>query len=194
MRDMQDESSLVQSAKLDPEAFGQLYDLHYDRIVAYVFRRTMDISVTEDLTANTFIKALKALPKYNHNAPFRAWLYRIARIDVRMLGRRAGKHSRLEDARRWEMAYGRVGFPGTCVADREAFQGRLNRLDEVRRALESLPERFRAPLALRYFEDLPYEEIAAVLKKPVGTIKAHVHRGLKRLRKMLDDATETSGT
>lgn len=194
MSGVQDESLLVEKAKLDPEAFGKLYDLHYDRIMAYVFRRTMDISITEDLTSTTFLKALRALPKYDHNAPLRVWLYRIATNEVRMYWRRAGKHSRFEDARRWKMAYGRVEFSGTCVEDTEDFQERLNRLDEVRRALESLPERYRAPLALRYFENVSYEEIAAVLKKPVGTVKVHVHRGLKRLRKMLGDSTETSQT
>lgn len=194
LSDLREESSFVEAAKTDPEAFGELYDRHYGTILTYLFRRTMDISVAEDLTSNTFLKALKGLPKYQHKAPFRAWLYRIATNEVRMHWRRISTHSRREDARRWEMAYGRVKLPATSATDIEDFQTHLTRLDGVRMALENLPERFRAPLALRYFEDLTYEEIAAVLNKPVGTVKVHAHRGVKRLRKMLSNATETPRT
>ena len=192
MQSDREERSLVEEAKSNPDAFGELYDRHYDTILAYVFRRTMDIPVAEDLTSSTFLKALGALPKYRPKAPFRAWLYRIATNEIRMHWRRAGKHSPLEDARRWEVAFGRVEFSAHHATDGEEFQEHLTRLDEVRRALERLPERFRAPLALRYFESLRYEEIAAILKKPVGTVRVHAHRGLKRLRKMLRDPAETS--
>ncbi|MBN2312249.1 MAG: RNA polymerase sigma factor [Candidatus Hydrogenedentes bacterium] len=182
---------MIEEAKINPEAFGELYDRHYDTILAYVFRRTMDISVAEDLTSNTFFSALKALPKYTHKAPFSAWLYRIASNEIRMHWRRTGRHSRIEEARRWQMAFGRVEFSTHGATDMEEFQEHLARLHAVRRAVESLPERFRVPLALRYFEGLSHEEIAAVLNKRVGTVKVHVHRGLTRLRKMLRDATET---
>lgn len=194
MSDLEDERLLVERARLDPEAFGQLYDIHYERIMVYFFKRTMDISIAEDLTSNTFLKALKAMPKYNHKAPFSAWLYQIATNEVRMYWRRAGKHSRNEDARRWEKAYGKLEFSDSQIIDREEFLERMNRFDGVRRAVESLPERFRAPLALRFFEDLSYEEIGNVLRKPIGTVKVHVHRGLKRLKKVLGDSTETTQT
>jgi len=191
MPDIQNEGSLVERAKLDPEAFGELYDLYYDRIIAYIFRRTMDVWIAEDLTSSTFLKALKALRKYDHKAPFKAWLYRIATNEIRMHWRWASKHSRLEDSRRWEMAYGKVEVSGSPIVEREEFEERLRRCDEVRRLLESLPERYRVPLALRFFEELSCKEIATVLNRPTGTVRVYIHRGLKRLKRILCESTVT---
>src|ERR1043166_9025189 len=74
-----DERELVERAKRDREAFALLYRRHYAMIASYLYRRTGDTHVTEDLAAEVFLAALRCLPRYRHRGlPIQAWLYRIA--------------------------------------------------------------------------------------------------------------------
>ena len=73
------EAALVELAKREADAFGELYRRHVDRIYTYIYYRTGNAADAEDLTARTFHQALTHLPKYtDHGVPFAAWLYRIA--------------------------------------------------------------------------------------------------------------------
>ena len=87
------DAELIERAKTDPEAFGRLFEAYYDRIITYTYRCSLNLAVAEDLTSNTFFKALRGLPKYRHRVSFLAWLYRIAANEVRM-------HWRSESRRR----------------------------------------------------------------------------------------------
>ena len=78
------ESNLIELAKTDSKAFGELYDIYYASILNYIFRCTLNIDTSEELTSNTFFNALNALPKYRHNASFRAWLYSIATNEIKI--------------------------------------------------------------------------------------------------------------
>lgn len=89
---MQAERDLVSRAQTDPEAFGQLYDLYYDRIFGYVLRRTADLDATQDITSETFCKALKGLRAFQwRNLPFGAWLFRIASHEIATYYRKNGR-------------------------------------------------------------------------------------------------------
>ena len=70
------EENLVKRAKKDPEAFGLIYDKYYQPIFGYILRRTANVALAEDLTAQTFLKALKSLWRFRwQNVPISAWLY-----------------------------------------------------------------------------------------------------------------------
>src|SRR5437763_6077292 len=74
-----DDASLVEHSKTDVEAFGELYDRYCDRIYRYVFRRLRNHEAAEDVTADIFLKVLRAIDTYRPaTAPFSTWLYRIA--------------------------------------------------------------------------------------------------------------------
>jgi RNA polymerase sigma-70 factor (ECF subfamily) len=74
-----DETILVEQAKIDPEAFGELYERNVDRIYHYIYYRIGNIEDAEDLTARTFYQALDNIQRYmEKGVPFIAWLYRIA--------------------------------------------------------------------------------------------------------------------
>ena len=79
-----DEAELVERARTQPEAFGHLYDRYYGVVLNYVFRRTLDVALAEELTSNTFFNALRALGVYENRGKFLAWLYRIAGNEVRL--------------------------------------------------------------------------------------------------------------
>ena len=90
-----DEAELAERAKTSPPAFGLLYERYYRKILGYVYRRTLDAAVAEELTSNTFFNALCALPAYEHRGHFAAWLYRIATNEIRFDGetRRSGSRA-----------------------------------------------------------------------------------------------------
>ncbi len=90
------ESELVERAKSNPEAFGEIYELYYSRILNYIYRRVMDIETAEDLTSKTFFNALHALPNYRQRSSFRAWLYRIATNEMKMHWR-SDKNQRMHE-------------------------------------------------------------------------------------------------
>ncbi len=86
---LDEDQMLVSAARHDTEAAGRLYDKYYSEILGYMYHCTFDGTVAEDLTSNVFLAALRHLKKYRwRQAPFRAWLFRIATNEVRMYWRR----------------------------------------------------------------------------------------------------------
>src|ERR1700736_3345884 len=74
-----DETGLVERAKLDPAAFGELYDRYFSQIYRFVYSRVRDQTAAEDVTSEVFMKALRGIGRYQDTGrPFSAWLYQIA--------------------------------------------------------------------------------------------------------------------
>ncbi len=172
---MDHEADLVHRAQRDPEAFGVLYDRYVDRIYRYLLGRTGHVQTAEDLTAETFLAALKGLWRYRWTGkPFAAWLYRIA-------GAKIGDHYRGERVRtvELELAAARPSPPPEFPADYATLHAALAELNPPQ----------REALALRYFEDLSLADIAWVMRLPVNTVKSHLRRGLERLHRLLDSET-----
>jgi RNA polymerase sigma-70 factor (ECF subfamily) len=181
-----EETKLVRRAKYDPAAFGELYDAHYQFILNYLYRRTLNVTVAEELTSNTFFKALQGLPGF-HPRPgirLRSWLYRIATNEARM-------HWRSHKGRRETMPLSdenelpRIIFVWPQTESPEIVREKQEQYVRVHQALGRLPEPYQAALTLRYFEGLGHEEIAEILGKRLGTVKSLVHRGLAKLAKVM---------
>src|SRR4029434_5456253 len=78
-----EDKELIRLAQKDPLVFGRLYDQYYPKIFGYVLKRTGDLIVTQDITAETFFKALKKLWQFRwRNIPLSAWLYKIATHEI----------------------------------------------------------------------------------------------------------------
>src|SRR5262245_60537112 len=91
-----DERLLIEAAQRDPGRFGALYELHFERVYAYVCRRVRDRAVAEDLTAEVFHKALASLPRFEwRGVPFAVWLYRIASNAIATHFERSAKEAAL---------------------------------------------------------------------------------------------------
>lgn len=181
---LEDEAELVERARSEPAAFGELYEIYYSPILNYLYRRTLSASVAEELTSNTFLKALRGLPTYRPRpgVRFRAWLYRIATNEVgmywRALAARGVTHVLPDDN-----DLSRITFVWPEMEPPDADREKQAQFALVHQALGRLTEVDRTVLTLRYFEGLAHEEIAAILDKPVGTVKSLVHRGLAKLAK-----------
>jgi RNA polymerase sigma-70 factor, ECF subfamily len=181
----QPEAELVEQAQRNPEAFGQLYERFYGLINNYLYRRTLNIATAEELTSNTFFKALRALPKYKPQAPFCVWLYRIATNEIRMHRRSAWFRRVLRMDQAGENEIDRIYFTSPEAPDRIEREERMRQYAALHRALRNLPELYQAVLILRNYEGLKHEEIAQVLSKRTGTIKSLVSRGLQRMGRLM---------
>lgn len=176
---LQAEPDLVERAKSDRDAFSQLYRLHYRAIARYLYRRTGDAHVTEDLVSDVFFTALRTLHRFEQRGlPFRSWLYRIATNAVNNWARR----KRRELRRR------------IVVAQRE--QEKISAPDafdsegrpELLRVLQSLSPKHQTVLSLHHLEGLSIEQIALVIGRSPGTIKSRLSRARKAMRKNLKES------
>jgi RNA polymerase sigma-70 factor (ECF subfamily) len=175
----QSEAALVELAKQDPEAFGELYRRCVERIYTYIYYRTGNASDAEDLTARTFHQALTHLPKYtDHGVPFVAWLYRIAH---NLVANHHRSHSR------WKLtSLEDLELTGKPADSPE----RVAEINERRRALWSAirrqPEERQRLLILKYADRLSNEEIGAAMGRTESAIKSLYFRTLKALKADLE--------
>lgn len=169
------EEALIERAKRDPAAFGELYERYVDRIYNYIYYRTSDVHEAEDLTARVFYRALNRIEEYNQRgAPFAAWLYRIAHNLVanwhRDRSRR--KYVRLDDlAAVPEKSSG----PHHHAEQNEQAQILLE-------AIRRLPAERQELLILKFVDELSNADIAKIMGRSEGAIKSLYHRTLIALR------------
>ena len=163
------ERTLVDRARSDAAAFGELYDFYLPRIYGFVFRRVQERSVTEDLTATTFQRALEAVRHRDwRNDAFGGWLYRVAANAV------------IDHVRRGQRIVPLAGADGSRHAA-DAFSAALDR-EELRTAMSRLTDAQREVLALRFYDDLDADEASAVLGCSRGTFAVRLHRAIAALR------------
>jgi len=170
------DQQLVQRAQRgDLRAFDLLVLKYQGRIGALVSRYVSDASEVEDITQEAFIKAYRALDKFRGDSAFYTWLYRIASNAAKnhlvAKGRRPGADTTIEDAEAFEQAglISESTTPEAVVMSEELAQ-------VVTEAMDALPEELRAALTLRELEGLSYDDIAAVLECPVGTVRSRIFR------------------
>ncbi len=178
----------------DPAALNELImgQQHYVYSIALsVFHNPEDAA---DLTQESFIRLLRALPQYNGESRFTTWLYRLVINLCRDELRRRGRQVQIVPPAD-ETAEGEHD-PLAFVADTDRAVDPLRSLsdaelrDAVRQALEQLEDHYRLALTLYYFEDLKYSDIAEILDVPLNTLKSHIRRGKERLATLLAEYNE----
>ncbi|MDN5850536.1 MAG: RNA polymerase sigma factor RpoE [Nitrococcus sp.] len=173
----------------DKQAFNALVQKYQHKLIKLISRYVRDQSEALDVAQETFIKAYRALPNFRGDSGFYTWLYRIA----------------LNTAKNHLVARGRR-LPESDIDVHDAqccdVDSRLKDLgspeaialrDEIERtvflALEELPEDLRTAIILREFKGLTYEEVAAVMACPIGTVRSRIYRAREaidaRLRPLL---------
>lgn len=173
------EKELLQAAlRFDHRALAQIYDLYSPGLYRYASRFLGDPSVAEDCVADTFSRFLKALRTQRGPQDFlKAYLYRIAHNWIVDYYRRARDVSELKDSQ-----------PDNEAAPEQQIDLRM-RQTQVRKALRKLTPDQQRVIGLKYLEDWNNEEIAQVMRKPVGAVKALQHRALASLKRILEKET-----
>jgi RNA polymerase sigma-70 factor (ECF subfamily) len=155
---------------VDREAFAAQYRLHFPAVAGYLYRRTGDQSLAEDLAADTFLAAWKALPRYRTTqVPFQAWLFRIATNKANAVARR-------ERTRRRILA---------LLAPRTGHPTRSAQTDLLVQALARLSPAHQTVIGLVYLEEFSVEQAARVLDIPEGTVKSRLLRARDALKREL---------
>ncbi|MDY7041580.1 MAG: sigma-70 family RNA polymerase sigma factor [Chloroflexota bacterium] len=175
-----DEAALVARAKqFDRAAVAELYQRYVQRIYRYVYYRVGDESTAEDLTAEVFLRALESVETYSYRGvPFVAWLYRIAQARI------ADYHRRR--ARRGEALPLNERLVGT-EEDLAAFVERQGSYGSLYAAMQQLTEEQRQVIALKFLAGLKNTEVAYVLDKTEGAVKALQHRALAALQRLMGE-------
>jgi RNA polymerase sigma factor (sigma-70 family) len=167
-----------------PTAFIDFYERNAEAVLLFFTRRTLDVEVALDLTAETFAQAWRGWPRVRTDSPeeVRGWMFTIAR---RQLGRylRRGRVER--------RALNQLGFTVPELADDEIAEiERAAELDGVRLVLgvelKKLTGDQQAALQLRIVDELPYDEVARRLGTSEETARARVSRGLRALATALE--------
>ena len=177
-----DENALIAQAKVDPEAFSQLYQRYVNRIYNYHYRHTSHVVEAEDLTSRTFYRALRSLHRYRETgASFQAWLFRIAHNLVANWYRDQARQQTVTiDDDNPPLLYSRWKEPEESAVDTEAYQA-------LTAVIASLPEDRKTLILLKFVEEMTNAEIGEVLGKTEGAVKALYHRTLINLRKIVPE-------
>ena len=174
----QDDAALaVRATKGETAAFGLLYDRHVAAIYRYVYYRVRDDAEAEDLTSDVFMRALKAMPRYEPRQAFLAWLYRIARNAVIDRARRGNRQVSFEDALEHPNADQILDPDDQLLAtsDNATLRGALAQLTPLQQEV----------IVLRYLEGYSTHEIANIVGKREGTVRGIQFRAIGALRQLI---------
>jgi RNA polymerase sigma-70 factor (ECF subfamily) len=176
-----DDDLLPRCRRGDEGAWHELVTLHGRKVFGLAYRFTGRADEAEDLTQEIFIKVYKTLDRYREaEGPFQGWLMAVARnhaID-HYRRRKQERLRRTEDPEILEKAHSKEEHPAAGLEREE--RARL-----VHRGLRALPEELRLPLILCDLQGRAYDEIAATLELPLGTVKSRINRARLELAKRL---------
>ena len=175
-----DDQLIALAAGGDREAFGELYERYALRVFRHAQFLTGDPVLAEDVTAQVFLKALEAIPRYeSRGVPFVAWLLRIT-CNLVINHRKSAKnngHSQIPET---------IEASGTFFSPEASCEVKVDG-ERVWREVRKLPCEQRQVIVMRFIDDLGYPDIARVLGKSVGAVRVIQFRALANLRGMLED-------
>ncbi|HEX6032355.1 MAG TPA: RNA polymerase sigma factor [Tepidiformaceae bacterium] len=160
----------------DADAFEQIYNLLADELYAFIRGQCHNETVAEDIMANVFLKAWRSIGRYNAGSDrFRRWIFAIARNEVRDHWRSTQRTLPFLDID--------IGEETDAPDGADPEEARR----QVAKAMSILTEEQRQVVVLRYFSNKSHEEIAAIMGKREGAVRALLLRALRRMRKAMAD-------
>jgi RNA polymerase sigma-70 factor (ECF subfamily) len=173
-RDGRSDRELLEACGEDLAAFGELIRRHQDFVYGAVLRVLRNPTLAEDVTQEAFLRAYRAREGFRGDAAVRSWLYRI------------GTNLALNAVTR------RKEYPRETLPEPDPAEGALHHIEreelreQVRAAVESLPQKLRAPLVLREWEELSYQEIADRLGLRLNTVRTRILRARRSVKQKLE--------
>jgi len=174
---LEDERELVlRAAQRDEAAFTRIYDNYFDRIFHYLALRIGNRTEAEDLTQQVFVKVARSITSFSWKGPpFSAWLFRIA-------------HNQMVDYLRRNEKKRSLPLPDDIVSHENPQQTAETNLEVARvfEAAKKLTDAQQEVISLRFSSDLPTREVARIMGKSVGAIKALQHSAIMALCRVLE--------
>jgi RNA polymerase sigma-70 factor (ECF subfamily) len=167
------------------------------QLYSAALRMTRNRADAEDLVQETYLKAYRSFATFQEGTNLRAWLFRIltnSYINSYRARQRRPVETDLDDVEDLYL-YRRIGGIEEALAARSAEDELMDLFtdDEVKQALEDLPENFRLPVLLADVEGFSYKEMAEILEIPIGTVMSRLHRGRKAMQKALFEFAAAGG-
>lgn len=169
---------------------------YMDQLYAAAMRMTRNPADAGDLVQETYAKAFGAFAGFEQGTNLKAWLYRIltnSYINTYRKNQRSPYQGVLDDLEDWQLGSAESMTQGrtTRSAEAEAIDHLPD--SDVKEALQSIPEDFRLAVYLADVEGFAYQEIADIMKTPVGTVMSRLHRGRRLLRERLAEYARDRG-
>ncbi|MDA8312373.1 MAG: sigma-70 family RNA polymerase sigma factor [Actinomycetota bacterium] len=179
----------------DRALFAEQAMEHMPALYTAALRMTRNAADAEDLVQETYLKAYRAFDSFTEGTNLKAWLYRILTntyINTYRAARRRPEVSDVEDVEDLYL-YHRLapGDGSERSAEEEVLAGFTD--DEVKEAIEALPDAFRIAVLLADVEGFSYKEIADITEVPIGTVMSRIHRGRRALQKTLAEFAQQRG-
>ena len=181
------------------EDLGPLFESqalpYMDQLYAAALRMTRNPSDAQDLVQETYVKAFAAFKQFEQGTNLKAWLYRILTntfINTYRKKQREPYQSAIDDLEDWQLG----GAESTTArSTRSAEAEAIDHLPDsaVKDALQAIPEDFRMAVYFADVEGFAYQEIADIMKTPIGTVMSRLHRGRRMLRDLLSDYAQERG-
>lgn len=170
--------------------------VYMDQLYAAALRMTRNPADAGDLVQETYVKAYAAFRSFEQGTNLKAWLYRILTntfINIYRKNQRDPYQGTIDDLEDWQLGGAESITQGrsTRSAEAEAIDHLPD--SDVKAALQAIPEDFRLAVYLADVEGFSYQEIADIMKTPVGTVMSRLHRGRRLLRDLLADYARERG-
>ena len=175
---MDDQELIAQVQEGDEMAFEEIVRNYKDKIVNFLWQLTGDYQKANELSQETFMRVYFKAKKYKPIAPFSSWIYAIASNLAKTELKKARRFSTISI----DDVYNSYAS-GLAHSDNPSSSELVKNL---RKALNALHPRYRVPIVLKDIEGFSQEEIAEILHRPVGTIKARISRGRNYLKQQLE--------
>ena len=163
------------------EAFRELVELHMRRVYDLAYGFVHDHDDAEDIAQEVFVKVYHSIKNFRQDSGFSTWVYRIA------------ANTSLDRVKQRKRAVARLVLMDETQLGAVASDPEMDHIDtsvHIERALHELPTLQRAVVILRHMEGFSTKQVSGILKCSEGTVKTHLHRGLKKMRKLLHDLSE----
>jgi len=188
--DVSDQQVVVFAQQGREDAYRELISRYERPVFSLVFRMVRDRETAEDLAQETFIKVLNNIDRYRPEFKFSSWLFKIANnITIDHLRRRQLDTISMEGA---PDAVTAESARATSIAVASSAPSALEQMESrelggaIEKAIAKLRPEHRACIILRHVEDYSYDEIAEIVKLPLGTVKTYIHRARQELRESLE--------
>lgn len=183
---------MLRVSRGDADSFGVLLNRHRGPLLNYFVRMVRDRALAEDLAQEAFLRVYQARERYQPEARFTTWLYRIAtNLALNAIRDRRAEPVVLETALETGTE---TGSPLERAADgRPTVEERLAESDRqrfIREAIEALPEKQRAAVILHKYQEIDYRQIAGILKVSESAVKSLLFRAYESLRARLEPLLE----
>jgi len=189
--------AVIDGEAKDPRALFEEQALPFmDQLYGAAMRMTRNPADAADLVQETFVKAFQAFGQFQQGTNLKAWLYRIQTntfINIYRKNQRNPYQGTIDDLEDWQL--GGAESITQSLSTRSAEAEAIDHLPDstVKDALQAVPEDFRLAVYYADVEGFSYQEIADIMKTPVGTVMSRLHRGRRMLRDSLTDYARERG-